>query len=75
MAKSIPSLAERVDSLRARYAELDEQSEQIIEEFVSNLAAETPGVPKDNLRQTEIDSRSRGYSYIAALRTLKEKLS
>jgi hypothetical protein len=75
MAKSIPSLAERVDSLLERHAELKKQSEQIIDEFASNLAAETPGVPKDNLRQTEIDSRAHGYSYVAALRTLRGKLS
>jgi len=70
----VPTRAEVLDNLLEQYRDLDAEADQLIEAWVSDQARQCPGVPRDVLRQVELDARSTTYSYRAALERLKCKL-
>jgi hypothetical protein len=74
--KPVRSLRERVEEVIARYQELDDAAEVLINEFCHEVRArDCPSLPLGAIRQCEIDARARSYSYEQALRVLLRRLS
>src|SRR5262245_22474416 len=65
-------LRERVDDVLAKYAELNDAADVLIEEYVDLFAC--PHIPRGAIRQCEVDARARGYSHEIALRVLRQRL-
>jgi hypothetical protein len=68
------SLLDQVDTWLAEQKDRDACAEVLIERYVDEMVPQAPGVPRGNIRRTEVDGRAVGYCYATALQVLREKL-
>jgi hypothetical protein len=72
-AKSKPSLKERVGLLLAEYVALGRRADALIDEYVSSVARQSPGVPRDVVRIIELGA-SAHLAQHGTLARMKERL-
>jgi hypothetical protein len=75
LAPAPPSLVQQIDALLGEHEAWKERAEAVLELGIDEIMLSTSGVPRNTVRQCEIDARAAGYAYAAALEVLRRKLA